>query len=108
MHALSSNQRGIIQGLVDALEHVPGVQGIVLGGPYASGMARTRSTPRWCVQSFCTADHSKILKERGERALSRSPSDTRWNPPRHLEYAMAHFPLIVAADHIDSAQYPMS
>jgi len=43
VHALTSHERGIIQGLVDALEQVPSVQAIVLDGYYARGMARAYS-----------------------------------------------------------------
>ena len=43
MHVLTSHQRGIIQGLVDALEHVSGVQAVILGGSYARGMTRADS-----------------------------------------------------------------
>jgi predicted nucleotidyltransferase len=42
-HTLSSNQRALVQGLVDALAQVPGVQGVVLGGSYARGLARVDS-----------------------------------------------------------------
>jgi predicted nucleotidyltransferase len=42
-HTLSSNQRALVQGLLDALEQVPGFQGAVLGGSYARGRARVDS-----------------------------------------------------------------
>jgi hypothetical protein len=40
---LSANQRSLVQGLVEALEQVPGFQGAVLGGSYARGLARADS-----------------------------------------------------------------
>ena len=41
--SLTSSQREIIRGLVDGLEQVTGVEGVVLGGSYARGMARADS-----------------------------------------------------------------
>jgi len=43
MHALSSSQQEIVAGLTRALEGVPGVQAVVLGGSHARGMARADS-----------------------------------------------------------------
>ena len=37
---LSANQRSLVRGLVEALEQVPGFQGVVLAGSYARGLAR--------------------------------------------------------------------
>lgn len=42
-HTLSSHQRSLVQGLVDALEQIAGFQGAVLGGSYARGQARADS-----------------------------------------------------------------
>lgn len=43
MRSLSSSQRAIVEDLVGALERVPGVRGVVLGGSHATGMARDDS-----------------------------------------------------------------
>jgi hypothetical protein len=43
VHVLNANQQVIVRELSDALANVSGVQGVVLGGSYARGMARADS-----------------------------------------------------------------
>jgi Nucleotidyltransferase domain/Domain of unknown function (DUF4037) len=42
-HSLSSNQRSLVRDLIEPLKAVPGLQGAVLGGSYARGLARADS-----------------------------------------------------------------
>ena len=43
LESLDSDRRSLVRDLVEALKDVPGLEGIVLGGSYARGMARADS-----------------------------------------------------------------